>query len=282
MTPGDRRQFRSYHKTFRGGSHEESGKPCQDFSYEYRSNSMAIVSVADGHGSDRYVRSDRGSRFAAEESVWTIRDYVDSVHGIPEDRDRFLDAVVRTIVARWSGKVKADIEGDQLTSLEQEMAGERADGPAEKLYGTTLLVACLTRDFAFALQIGDGCFTVHRDGDVIMPMPEDPDCTGNRTSSICDSEAIGRFRSVWFDKVPEAITISTDGLYTTFRSDGEFMAYCDRIVDLCVRMSLTDAVEPNLQKRARSGHQDDVSVAVVGFRDADIKGWRGRRRHGTV
>lgn len=51
-----------------GASHTKSGKPCQDYSLSWQSddNSVQVAIVCDGHGGDTYVRSDVGSRLAAE------------------------------------------------------------------------------------------------------------------------------------------------------------------------------------------------------------------------
>ena len=47
-----------------GYNHIKSGKVCQDCSGHYADSSMAIIVVADGHGSDNYPRTDRGPKFA--------------------------------------------------------------------------------------------------------------------------------------------------------------------------------------------------------------------------
>lgn len=51
-----------------GASHEPKGIPCQDYSLEWESEDglNRIIIVCDGHGSSTYVRSDTGSRLAAE------------------------------------------------------------------------------------------------------------------------------------------------------------------------------------------------------------------------
>ena len=266
------RGLNSHHATITGGSHEKSGKICQDYSWEFRFKNYAIATVADGHGSDRYVRSDRGSRFAVEESNSVIKSYFDEnvfeELSTGDDLTPILDNIIRTIITRWNTRIQEDIVDNQLTEGELALTGDMSDRPVEKVYGTTLLIGVITPRFSFGLQIGDGAFTVHRDSIVEMPMPEDPECTGNRTSSLCDISAFSKFRK-WFSwNVPDAITVSTDGLYTTFVSEDDFKNYCDRIVDLCIRMNQDwNGVKVNLIKRAHSGHEDDLSISVIGFRE---------------
>ena len=270
MTMRGERSLRSHHASFIGGSHEKTGKVCQDYSSEYRYRDLAIATVADGHGSDRYVRSDKGSRFAVEISNSVISSYysegafTDLIPGT--DPTPLLDNVIRTIITRCNSIVNDDIASHPLSESEIEMTGDMSGRPIEKVYGTTLLVGVITVGFAFGLQIGDGAFTVHRGSTVDMPMPEDPECTGNKTSSICDISAFDKFRKWYSWDVPDAITVSTDGLYTTFITEDDFKSYCERMVDLCIRKNLSwDGVTVNLKKRAHSGHEDDLSVSLIGF-----------------
>lgn len=61
-----------------GASHVKNNKPCQDYSLSWHSddNRVQVAIVCDGHGGDTYVRSDRGSRLAAEIALRNIRNAV--------------------------------------------------------------------------------------------------------------------------------------------------------------------------------------------------------------
>ena len=69
-----------FNVTEKGASHEKSGKPCQDYSLSWESDDkqIQIVVVCDGHGGDTYVRSDVGSKLAAEIALSNIRSFIDS------------------------------------------------------------------------------------------------------------------------------------------------------------------------------------------------------------
>lgn len=61
-----------------GASHKKTGKPCQDFSVAWQSEdkqNLAII-VCDGHGSDTYVRSDAGAKFAAKAALSAIQELI--------------------------------------------------------------------------------------------------------------------------------------------------------------------------------------------------------------
>ena len=61
-----------------GASHVKDNKPCQDYSIAWRSedSGAVVLIVCDGHGSDTYVRSDVGSRLAAEITLVAVKEFV--------------------------------------------------------------------------------------------------------------------------------------------------------------------------------------------------------------
>ena len=52
-----------------GYNHIRVKKVCQDSSGHYSDDRMSIAVVADGHGSDDYPRTDKGSRYAVEAAI---------------------------------------------------------------------------------------------------------------------------------------------------------------------------------------------------------------------
>ena len=62
-----------------GESHKYSEKPCQDSSFSYSGNGISIAIVCDGHGGERYYRSDIGSKICIQVTEKAIRTFVDSV-----------------------------------------------------------------------------------------------------------------------------------------------------------------------------------------------------------
>ena len=68
----------TFSKSIKGSSHDDNGKPMQDWSeHLYLEDYKAdILLVSDGHGSDKHFRSDRGARFAVEAAKEAILDSV--------------------------------------------------------------------------------------------------------------------------------------------------------------------------------------------------------------
>lgn len=52
-----------------GYNHTKIGKVCEDASDFYDDDDMHICVVADGHGSDNYPRTDRGSEMAVNSAM---------------------------------------------------------------------------------------------------------------------------------------------------------------------------------------------------------------------
>lgn len=63
----------------KGYSHEVSGKPCQDFVYSESTPELSMAIVSDGHGGERYFRSDKGSQFVVEIAAQSIRAFVSAL-----------------------------------------------------------------------------------------------------------------------------------------------------------------------------------------------------------
>lgn len=71
-------RFTVFNSTQLGASHLASGKPCQDSSLCYQSGdgNVQVAVVCDGHGGTTYVRSDVGSRLAADITLRNVLDFV--------------------------------------------------------------------------------------------------------------------------------------------------------------------------------------------------------------
>ena len=63
----------------KGYSHIASGKPCQDYAYSESSPELSMAIVSDGHGGERYFRSDKGSKFVVEIAAQSIREFVNAL-----------------------------------------------------------------------------------------------------------------------------------------------------------------------------------------------------------
>ncbi len=109
------RSWQATHLSIQGDKHVRDGSPCQDHSDSkaLEGGSWAYVVVADGHGSGRHFRSERGSELA----VATLHDVFHSFlrrardlgePGVTELGELWTQEIDQT-VRRWRSKVHADL-----------------------------------------------------------------------------------------------------------------------------------------------------------------------------
>ena len=260
-----------------GYNHIKSDKVCQDSSGCYSDDSMAVVVVADGHGSDNYPRTDRGSSFAVEATITAIREFVktvaESAIDISIDSDAYLEQLAKNILANWYAAVDADFEkypfsDEELSKVSEKykkryMSGQRQ----EKAYGTTLIAACQTKNYWFGLQIGDGkCVCISQDGSMYEPIPWDEDCQANITTSICDSEAIEEFRYFFTKECPIATLMGTDGIDDSYANAEEMYVLYRSILAIFAEHGCETGeaeIQAFLPGLSRKGSGDDVSIAGI-------------------
>ena len=182
-----------------GAVHLSRGKPCQDsYSVSSYGNAGLILSVADGHGGAAYCRSEIGSLIACSAAADIIRqgDDTDLPVKIKQEYDR---------------RVQEHLERNPLTVQE---AGLLESLPPDTAYGTTLLAAAVSEAHNVVLQLGDGeIHAMDAQGHFLPALPEDEDCFGSFTSSMCysEAEAVGHFRTLHYAEKPALIIMYSDG-----------------------------------------------------------------------
>ena len=233
-----------------GYNHIKADKVCQDSSGHYSDDLMAVVVVADGHGSDNYPRTDRGSSFAVEATITAIREFVKTVEDSVIDLEKY--PFSEEELSKVADKYK-----------KRYMSGQRQ----EKAYGTTLIAVCQTRNYWFGMQIGDGkCVCISQDGSMYEPIPWDEDCQANITTSICDSEAIEEFRYCFMKECPVATLMGTDGIDDSYADAEEMYVLYRSILAIFAehgRETGESEIQAFLPGLSRKGSGDDVSIAGI-------------------
>jgi serine/threonine protein phosphatase PrpC len=233
-------------KSVRGAAHDRSGLPNQDaiaWYPESRTGAPLILAVADGHGSAKSFRSDRGARFAVNTAIEVIHEFLlADVSGnintsIVKNMEDMVKRLLPTkITDRWKDIVRADVEKHQFTNEEKTnlltKEGEKGlnsiDDNPFLAYGATLLVVAVTDSFILYLQIGDGdILRVDEDGKTTKPLVRSADLIGNETTSLCMHNAWNQFQIVVEKQnvstpKPALILLSTDGYSNSYASDREF------------------------------------------------------------
>lgn len=245
----------------RGASHIRNGLPNQDAIRWHSDSGLPIImAVSDGHGSRKSFRSDRGSVFAAETALETIKEFVRCQ---PGDNFTSIKRVAEEQIPkeRWRDRVMADIQGcKDIECVADPFIA----------YGATLLTVLVTESFIICFQLGDGdILTVWENGEMERPVPKDDCLFANETTSLCTKEAWRDFRfrfQVITDSPPKLILLATDGYANSFRDDKSFMKVGSDI-RLMIESEGLSFVSKNLEnwlnEASQAGSGDDTTVGLI-------------------
>ena len=251
-----------------GKSHRSRGIACQDSSGCVAGEGFAAAAVSDGHGGDRYFRSDAGSRIAVGCALDALRGCAeeDFLGSFGRDPGSSLEKLAAEIVRLWERRVLDYDSGHPITKDEALWIAEKRiqQGDPLKAYGATLICCFLSERAAFCIQIGDGLAACIGDQDSI-PVPDDPECRFNITASLCQNDPMRSFRYWHADgDVPDAIVLATDGVTNTFEDSAGFLRFCRAAS--CFPLD-SGGLWPRLMHkicaRSDSSGGDDVSMAAV-------------------
>lgn len=264
--------FKGFNHSVMGASHEKTDLPCQDSSAFKVGDHYAIAVVADGHGSKKHFRSHLGSKFAVEAAIEAIdRFYEDREaleKNLPENHKMIIKNIQKQIISNWNIKVEKHLAENPVTDEEKsKFTPEEFEAILpESYYGTTLVAAVSGDDYTFGVQIGDGSLVaVFEDGKAVMPMEYNESAPANVTASVCNSNAASLFCSFYApNKKLIALYGSTDGLYTSFGSEYDFLDYHSIITSQLVNLdTFKEVITNNLTKRSRFGTEDDISLSCI-------------------
>lgn len=283
-----------FHHTVTGASHTKAGKPCQDYSFsgfnpdEYidRDKQYAIAIVADGHGSNDYFRSDRGSRMACDAAKEAVRMFMrdrdgglntpDGIELLLKTPDAYMNNLKKSIITLWHDALAEDylkepFTQEELTSMSdknRDKYNEAKDQRYVKAYGTTLIVVVVHPRFWFGLHIGDGkCVACYPDSIMTQPIPWDDRCFLNVTTSLCDDDAFESFRHTFrTNDFPDAVYIATDGLDDSFGTDERLYDFYKQLTKSFAEKgkdATLEELEVFLPHLTETGSGDDISIAGV-------------------
>lgn len=290
----------------KGESHLLSDKPCQDYAYAESSDNLAVAIVSDGHGGERYFRSQIGSKLLVEITRSSVRSFVETIaeedssvfEGQPftsfikesatnsqinTNEHRKLIWLFSSIISQWNVAIanhasSNDLNEWELSHVEEkyrnEFLAKRNDPDAtyEKTYGCTLMAYVQTPSYWFAFHIGDGKLVrMNIVNELLLcdqPVPWDSKCFLNKTTSICDSNALDEFRYCYQGdgSFPVAFFLGSDGLDDSY-GDGEqlynFYANLFKQIAKSGKDEAYNVLKRSLPKISKIASKDDMSVACI-------------------
>lgn len=287
------------HTTCQGESHKATNKVCQDYSFVEITKDFSIAVVCDGHGGERYFRSDIGSKMAAEVSVECLHLFFDGIDksiflGQPftqhsalstevlnndfhksTEVEKVMRQLFSSIIYNWREKILSHAMSNPLTENEIAIVPSKAQQEFannvghEKTYGCTLMCYVQTPSYWLAFHLGDGkCVTFDENGKWSEPIPWDDKCFLNKTTSLCDSDAIDEFRFCYAGdgSFPIAVLLGSDGIDDSFGETPNMINFYAQILKVIVNSSVVEAqssLDDSLPELSRIGSKDDMSVVCL-------------------
>ena len=264
--------FNGFSHSVMGASHEKTNLVCQDSSAFKVGDHYAVAVVADGHGSKKHFRSPLGSKFAVEATIEAIDRFYEDREALeanlPTNHKLIIKNIEKQIISNWNMKVEKHLAENPVTDEEKsKFTPEEFEAiPPESYYGTTLVAGITGDNYTFGVQIGDGSFVaIFEDGRAVMPMEYNESAPANVTASVCNSNAASMFSSFYApNRKLIAMYCSTDGLYTSFGSEHDFLDYHTIITSQLVNLdTFKEIIKNNLTKRSRFGTEDDISLSCI-------------------
>ncbi len=295
-----------------GESHKSNNKPCQDYAYAESTDTLSMAIVCDGHGGERYFRSQYGAQFATEITKKAICEFVnnmaDSTFNLSEEKSVFDGAsftaysattatdeqmeshahkslmwLFSSIISQWNVKIaehakETDLTDWEISNVDEKYRSEflinreKDDATFEKTYGCTLMAYVQTSDYWFAFHIGDGkCVSMRVVNDQLVceqPIPWDERCFLNKTTSLCDSNALEEFRYCYQGdgNFPLAMFLSSDGMDDSYGDGYNLYNFYIQLFKIIIRNGVEKAhkeLKKSLPIISKMGSKDDMSVACV-------------------
>ncbi len=291
-----------YHYSCQGESHKATQKPCQDISYStVLVDGTSIIIVCDGHGGNRYFRSEIGAQIASEvirefsisfvknvdKSLFRNKPYTAkaalSANGVDINYtpiDGYFRQLFVSIVNEWKYRIATHATENPISEWERThvatnyLADLQNDEKLKSVYGCTLMAYIQTPDYWFAFHLGDGKCIVFQESPLwCEPIPWDDRCFLNETTSLCDSDAINEFRYCYQGDgiFPMAVFLGSDGMDDSYADTPDLVSFYIGVIKMLVfegREATIRSIEEDLPQLSAIGSRDDMSIAFVYNLDA--------------
>lgn len=272
----------------RGYSHLKDDKPCQDSCESFADNYIGLAIVADGHGGDKYIRSDVGSHEAVFRSkLFAYKMVKGNLETFIKRKDKKaigtnLELLKGHIIREWRESVMNHYNLHELSDKELDLC-EKAkialpvdENAIPMLYGTTLLICGYIEkyQFWFALQIGDGKTVVIREDNSVFSPPglENEKLGFGVTTSLCSQNAGIEFHYAFgFEKIA-GIAVMSDGLTDSFDTEKlpDFLLSIQKNAVANAENAKRE-LEAFLPKLSEQGSGDDISIAGIFVKEEESK-----------
>jgi hypothetical protein len=277
-------KWKSLGASVRGASHEAKNLPNQDAIRLHNpagKDDFLVMAIADGHGSSRSFRSERGSALAAECAVKVLGNFVRRMGDAPlsQIRRQLKTRWPQAIVSAWKSAVRDDLAATPFSPLDFAAfpeappvikPGADLPGAAYLVYGATLVAVAITRRYILFSQLGDGdILTIRENGAVSRPLPKQHEFMSNQTVSLCTYSATRQFQTrvePCRAGAPVMVMISTDGYANCFNNEEAFFSVGSDMLNYVYSHGIAlvgEMLEEWLRESSQDGSGDDITVGLA-------------------
>lgn len=255
-------------KTTIGYSHIKENKCCQDYSASYHDEERTIITSADGHGGDIYIRSHLGSKFASEAAIKVLKEF-DKSDFYRYSKIDIINNLRLKILCEWNRMVEENlidhfIGKKEVTHLNEKKIYKLKQNP-EKAYGTTLNASMIYGNKLICVSIGDGGLFLIKKGDIINAFPDDEEIVANITYSMCQEDAYERLKIEIYDFTElDGVLVCTDGLINPYQNIANFKEKF--VKPICVKLiegKYSDINDFIITVGENIGIGDDVTLGIA-------------------
>lgn len=270
-------QWKNTYESVVGKSHLKVKTPNQDAAKsKVIADDILISAVADGHGSKKCFRSHLGANFAVEAAIEIMDKIQDKL--VKNENELNTKAIGRfytkQVVKSWREKIDAHLSETPLTEDQYAHLGASDQKSIFKnnyiIYGSTLLIVLLIKDYIVCYQLGDGdILFISKSKRVSKPIKRDHRHIANDTSSLCLNKPEKEFKIKVFrdlKHVLKMIILSTDGYSNSFSSENDFLKVGSDLIELTETDGfevIDDHLKDWIEETSNHGSGDDTSVSVI-------------------
>ena len=261
-------------KSVIGATHIKNQLECQDSIGKYvLDDGVYVLVVADGHGSSSCPYSKEGSDRACRAFVDVMKNLYENYNNDLDSLATYLNregdtSVAMDVCIRWQEKVKSAHYNAHRPMPKTD------DGLIQKeklfrLYGTTLIGLLVTKEFLFALQIGDGDLSFVSD-EGFQYVVEAEKILGVEAHSLSKLDAwkksVTTLRRYERIESPSLFLLSSDGFSNSYIGEDGYENACVDYFNTIKKYG-PDAVEGALEgwltETSEKGCGDDISLVML-------------------
>lgn len=155
----------------------------------------------------------------------------------------------------------------------------------KSMYGCTIAAYFRIKDTPlwYAFKVGDSDILMSFDEEYLKPIPDDPQCYENVTTSLCDNSVVKEFcfpEKKYLERVPKTVFCSSDGVANSFTDEDFLKKFYTKLQFSCDEDGpdkTKSEVKDTLPVLGEKGSGDDISLAGIISYDDSVEGKKQRR-----